>query len=129
MSDVIEFFVCGLPPQSTSPNGRASWHKRHRDGDEYAARVWTADRCAGVRDEQEPWERAHLTLTQHAIRLRDHDNFYASFKPGQDTLTTKGKRPLGIVVDDTPECLSVTLLAQRVYTKADEGVHIRLERR
>ena len=150
MTEEISFTVPGLAPASWSGNSRVHWSKRHRDADEYAERVW----CAYWSDEgtwQEgggpdegyysgpisvrhevckasTWARAHLTLVQRAVRPRDHDNFLASFKAGLDSLTTKGKRPLGIILDDTPECLSIEVRTERVKHKRDECVLVTLRR-
>lgn len=144
-ADAVRFTVPGLAPASWSGNSRVHWRKRHADGDEYAERVWTAGYAAPLwpkavrhlrmslrrRLEQAPllpWPKAHLTLTQRAVRPRDHDNFLASFKPGLDTLTTKGKRPLGIIVDDTSACLSIEVRTERVKHRKDEGVLVELVR-
>lgn len=143
----IEFTVPGLAPASWSGNSRAHWRKRHADGDEYAEWVWCAgnpvinrylvSEVNGVGvgiwlplspSATMPWARARLTLVQRAVRPRDVDNFLSSFKPGLDALTTKGKRALGIVLDDTPECLSVEVRTERVSKKADECVLVRVER-
>ena len=133
MTEEISFTVPGLAPASWSGNSRAHWSKRHRDADEYAERVV----CAVLEQDggpflipmtEEPWPKAHLTLVQRAIRPRDHDNFLASFKPGLDTLTTKGKRPLGIILDDTPECLSIEVRTERVKHKRDECIVVTLRR-
>ena len=156
MTEEVSFTVPGLAPASWSGNSRAHWSKRHRDADEYAELVWLAGHGAlypghrskaperlfyDWRNQQTvtgtavsprvvfiPWPRAHLTLVQRAVRPRDHDNFLASFKPGLDTLTTKGKRPLGIILDDTPECLSIEVRTERVKHKRDECVVVTLRR-
>ena len=156
MTEEISFTVPGLAPASWNGNSRVHWSKRHRDADEYGERVWLAGHRAlypGCRSKAPermfydwrnqqtvtgttasprvvfiPWTKAHLTLVQRACRPRDHDNFLASFKPGLDTLTTKGKRPLGIILDDTPECLSIEVRTERVKHKRDEAVVVTLRR-
>lgn len=68
-----------------------------------------------------PWTGGmHMALVQRAVRLRDHDNFYGSFKAGQDQVvyTLTGTE------DDAPTRLSVELAAERVRTKAQEGVQV-----
>jgi len=68
-------------------------------------------------------ERAMVTLTQYAVRPRDHDNLAASFKPGLDALTRAG-----IIIDDRPSVIDLSLRAVKVKHEADECVLVRIER-
>lgn len=127
---VIEFSVPGLAPRSYSANGsQQHWGSRAKVGEKYAQAVVLAWLESGrAMWNKAPWQKVHLTLTQKAVSLRDHDNFYASFKPGQDALTVNGKYNIGLLADDKPTVLSVTLLAERVPHRKDQCVVVRLER-
>jgi hypothetical protein len=120
--DVIEFSIPGRAPATMSPNARKSWHQKHADGSEYMQTVMLMAQAA--RTESEPWKRAHVTVTQRAVRLRDHDNFAASFKPGLDGLVRAG-----IIADDKPSVIDLSLRAEKVQHERDECVLVRIERR
>ena len=106
-----------------SPNARKSWHQKHADGSEYGVTAyllaWQVKpaRWAGA------WQRAHVTVTQKAVRLRDHDNFAASFKPGLDAIVRAG-----IIIDDKPSVIDLSLRAEKVQHERDECVVVRIER-
>ena len=121
--DVIEFSIPGRAPATMSPNARKSWHQKHADGSEYGVAVkFIAQVETPVRTGL-PWARAHVTLTQKAVRLRDHDNFAASFKPGLDAIVRAG-----IIIDDKPSVIDLSLRAEKVRHERDECVHVRIER-
>ena len=77
-----------------------------------------------------PWEKAHLVLTwRHHRQGPDHDNALASLKPLIDVLKATGPRPLGIFVDDNPDCLTIDIKTEKVSKKQDEGVVVEVSRR
>lgn len=118
--DVIRFSIPGLAPKSTSPNGRAHYLRKHADGKAYGETVFLIAQSA-----KPAWwpsqgqERALVTLTQKANRLRDHDNFAASFKPGLDAIVRAG-----IIADDKPSVIDLSLRAVRVKTRDEECVEV-----
>lgn len=135
MSDVI-VFLAPLPPMGLRRNRQyKNNYGLMRLKDAYAEEVW----CIGAQamDEQHggtpmlgrPWNRARLTLTwRHYHAGPDPDNALASCKALIDTLHTKGRRPLGIVVDDSPEHLETRIVVEKVRGKEREGVLVRIER-
>lgn len=139
-------FLAPLPPYGLRRNSQyRSGAALKRLKDEYSEQVWCAGRQAkrislrpvhgtvswtGMEYEDEPWERAHVRLEWRHHRVGpDRDNALASCKTLIDTLTTKGRRPLGIVLDDTPERLTVEIDVVRVRSKAEEGVYVTVEQR
>jgi hypothetical protein len=130
VTDFVMFTIPGRAPIAFSSNsGTAHWAVKDKAAKEYAERVVIAWLQSGYAVGQfGPWERAHMTLIQRACQLRDHDNFYSSFKPGQDALTVKGHHNVGLLADDTPQVLSVTLKAERVRHRNEESVGVRVER-
>lgn len=121
-------FTVSLPPSTLSPNSRAHWATRHRDADEYQQAVWLAGRGCVAEATGSPWQRAQLELVQYAVRPRDHDNFLASAKPLIDVLHLSGRRSLGLLVDDSPEHLSITVASVRVKRMVDQQVVVKLRR-
>jgi hypothetical protein len=77
-----------------------------------------------------PWDRATLTLTWRHHRVGpDADNALASCKPLIDVLKATGPRPLGIFVDDSPDCLEIMpMRVEKVASKSGEGIVIEIER-
>lgn len=123
MEPAIEFVVPGRAPASSSPNSRIDWRGRHSAAKDYAETVTLIamlNRTMG----QRTWQRATVTLTQRAVRLRDHDNFAASFKPGLDAIVRAG-----IIADDNPDCIDLVLRAEKVKTKRDEEVVVTITKR
>jgi len=116
--------VPGLTPKSTNPNGRAHYFQKHADGKAYGETVYLIASGYTRWKLGHPWERAHVTLTQKAVKLRDGDNFLASFKPGLDAIVRAG-----ILVDDKPSCVEIiTVQHEKVAHKADECVEVLIER-
>lgn len=114
--------IPGRAPASTSPNSRKHWHVKHADGKEYGELVLLIA-LSNKPDKHEAWTRAHLTLTQYAVRLRDHDNFATSFKPGLDALVRAG-----LVTDDRPSVMDLSLRAVKVKHEHQECVVVELEK-
>ncbi len=129
MTDVIRFAV-PLPPPGLRRNRETMNHgARAKLKDEYSERVWCAGRDASTPEDGRRdgwcWYRAHLRLTwKHAGVAPDHDNALASLKVLIDCLHTKGRRPLGIVIDDSPDHLTVELKTRKVAHRPDEGVDV-----
>ena len=122
--DILEFSIPGRAPATMSPNARKSWHQKHADGSAYMVAAYLlAWQVKPVRGDC-PWKRAHVTVTQRAVRLRDHDNFAASFKPGLDAIVRAG-----IIADDKPSVIDLSLRAEKVQHEADECVLVRIEKR
>lgn len=128
-------FECPLPPRALRRNSEtrnSGW--RAALVREYQEQVW----CAGAtghsgggpvcpRCQGPPWERAVLLLTwRHAGVAPDEDNALASLKACVDVLGTKGARPLGLIVDDSPAHLSIRCVTEKVRTRAEEGVVVEL---
>ena len=118
---VLEFEVPGRAPATSSPNARINWRVKFAEGREFGALVQVLAQLAGTG--AGPYTRAHVTVTQRAMRLRDHDNFIASFKPGLDAIVRAG-----IILDDNPGCIDLTIRAEKVAHRADESVRVRVER-
>ena len=118
---VITFTIPGRAPAACSPNSRVNWRVRHADGKEYGDTVfllaWEAKPPGW-----EPLERAEVTVTQRAVKLRDGDNLLTSFKFGLDAIVRAG-----ILIDDKPSCVEIiTVKHQKVRRKCDEEVHVRV---
>ena len=140
-------FLCPLPPHGLRRNTQyRSPQALGRLKDEYSEAVWCAYWSGGatwtkattvlgegwlykgLSGVRYPWQRAHLRLVWlHHRQGPDPDNALASCKALIDTLTTRGRRPLGLVVDDGPEHLTVELRVEKVRQKAWEGVWVELE--
>ncbi len=116
----IEFTIPGRAPAATSPNARVSYWERHSEGNAYGMAVGLIARLCAP---DAAYSRAHVTVTQMAVRLRDADNFIASFKPGLDAIVRAG-----IITDDNPAVIDLTIRARRVKHKADECVGVTIER-
>lgn len=122
MTERVSFTVPGRAPAATSPNGRVHYLTRHVEGKAYGEAVYLIASCDyGV--ERAAWERAVVTLTQRAVRLRDHDNFAASFKPGLDAIVRAG-----IILDDKPQVIDLVLKAEKVGHQNEEEVLVVIER-
>lgn len=120
---MLEFTIPGRAPAETNPNSRPHWATTYAAKSEYGFIVETLANMTKRRG-HEPWERAVVTVTQRAVRLRDHDNFAASFKPGLDAIVRAG-----IIADDNPGCIDLVLRAEKVAHKADECVLVTIERK
>lgn len=138
MNESIRFSV-QLPPRGLRRNSETSKHNwRAKLKDEYSEAVWCAARTMTpgaaavhvmVREDHVPWEKAHLTLVwKHAGVAPDHDNALSSLKVLVDCIHTRGRRPLGIVVDDSPEHLTIELTTRKVAHRAEEGVDVSITR-
>ena len=124
MFDIIEFTVPGRAPATMSPNARKSWHQKHAAGTEYGDLVFCAAWCSIPSGFGHAWQRARVTVTQCAVRLRDGDNFLSSFKAGLDAIVRAG-----ILMDDKPSCVEViTVKHQKVKHESEEKVVVRVER-
>lgn len=120
----ITFSIPGRAPAATSPNSRTHWRSKHADGADYGKAVFFSMIAKQEAwDAAIPWQRAHVTVTQRAVRLRDHDNFIASFKPGLDAIVRAG-----IIADDKPSVIDLTVKAEKVKHERDEEVLVRIER-
>ena len=141
MSERITF-LAPLPPVALRRNREtASRGWRARLVREYQEEVWCAGRAAlpisrcavlhveGRCPDELPWARARLTLTWFHHRAGpDADNALASCKWLIDVLKATGPRPLGIIQDDSPDCLDVAINVEKVRSKAEEGVLVSIER-
>lgn len=96
----------GLPPLQAA-GSRGHWARRHRIASKWKHDVWASVLAAGK--PSEPLWRAHIECIRYGIRTPDHDNLVASFKSCIDGL--KGV----LIVDDSPDYLSVTYRFVRVY--------------
>jgi hypothetical protein len=126
MTEAIEFSIPGLAPQAANPNSREHWSKlrgKAAEGVKYAMDVLLIAQAAIPPDSGCPWPKAHVTLTQQVVTPRDHDNFAASFKPGLDAIIRAG-----IIVDDSPKHMDLSLRSVRVAHKADQAVLVRIEK-
>lgn len=130
MTDVITFSIPGRAPAAMSGNSRVHWREKHAVSAEYGESTWIAimamEASGGplIRLDEEPWQRAHVTVTQKAVRLRDGDNFLASFKPGLDAIVRAG-----IIADDKPSCVEIiTVKHVKVKHESEEEVVVRIER-
>ena len=119
----IAFIVPGLAPASYSGNSRVHWAKRHREGAHYGLTVQILAQAAKPVRNGPVWPYAHVTVLQRACRLRDVDNFAASFKPGLDGIVKAG-----IIADDGPDHVQVTYVAERVRHRGDQCVVVSIER-
>lgn len=127
----IEFFV-PLPHRALRVNSRTQargWRAKLKN--DYQEQVWCAGHT-GIRVEgglDEPWGRARLTLEwRHAGVAPDPDNALASLKPLIDVLHTRSNRPLGIVVDDSPEHLTIEpVRCVKVAHRNLECVYVEIE--
>lgn len=83
-----------------------------------------------IRLDHDPWERARLRLEwRHAGVAPDQDNALAALKPLIDVLHTRSNRPLGIVVDDSPEHLMIEpVKLVKVRHRTEECVIVTIER-
>ena len=116
---MIQFTVPGRVPAATSPNARTGWQKRHSEGNAYGMAIGLIARLCAP---DAAFSRAHVTVTQRAVRLRDHDNFIASFKPGLDAIVRAG-----IILDDNPSVIDLTVKAEKCAKKADECVIVTID--
>jgi hypothetical protein len=140
MSERIEFTV-GLPPRGLRVNSATrvtGWRAALKH--QYQMDVWCAGRestfvpgrgaMVDFDFQMKPLDRAVLRLTwKHAGVAPDQDNALASLKSLIDVLHTKSNRPLGIIVDDSPECLRIEpVTLEKVRHRVDEGVVVVIER-
>lgn len=135
MTETIRFTV-GLPPSGLRANRRT----RHINYGaklkrEYAEVVWCAGNVAMAEGQRGNawvfnygWERATVRYTWHSTHPMDQDNIIATMKPALDVLKAHGPRPLGIIRDDSPDCVSVSATWQKAATRKDERVEIEVER-
>lgn len=78
-----------------------------------------------------PMERARVTITRRSVRLPDADNCTASVKPLIDLLLARTKthpHSLGVLVDDGPGQIELTVLAEWVRHLDQQATHVRIER-
>lgn len=122
MTEAIAFTIPGRAPAATNPNSRVHWRQKHADGKAYGETVYLLAQSAKPPGFGSPWQRAVVTMTQYAVRVRDHDNMAASMKPGLDALTRAG-----IISDDNPTVIDLVLKAVKVAHERDERVEIRIE--
>ncbi len=116
------------PKPGQSKRRSVHWSERAALKRQYQEDVWCAGYVRGGRGC--PWERARLTLEwRHAGIAPDQDNALASLKSLIDVLHCKSNRPLGIVVDDSPEHLRIEpVQCVKVKHRADEGVYVEIEK-
>lgn len=126
-ADVVEFTIPGRAPQAMSPNARAHWTaKRGRasEGQRYREDALLIIQSAKPARFGSPWQRAHMTVTQRAVRLRDGDNFLASFKPGLDAIVRAG-----VLADDKPSCVEIiTVKHEKVKHEREEEVVVCIQK-
>jgi len=138
MSESVSF-SCPLPPRALRTNHRTPHHGyRAALVREYQEQVWCAGRVAAVelssppnihRSVLPPWAKACVELVwRHAGVAPDEDNALASCKYLIDVLKATGPRPLRIVRDDSPDCLSVAITTRKVAHRAQEGVEVTVVR-
>ncbi len=139
-AETIEFTV-PLPPVALRRN-RETVVKGYRAKlvREYQEQVWCAGREStfvpgtGVHEDfdfkRRPWAKARLRLEwRHAGVAPDPDNAQASLKPLIDVLHTRSNRPLSIIVNDTPDCLTIEPVAcVKVAHRSHECVRVTIER-
>ena len=103
--------IPGLPPRDASPNARVHYMKlanvKRNQKDLMIASVLE---LMPMDRPNEPWEKAHLTITFRASdkRRRDIDNLLSASKAYVDGLVAAG-----IIVDDSSENLSYSLYYEK----------------
>ena len=104
-----------LPPAETSPNWRGHWAQRYKASTAYGNAVFLYAQQECFTNAHPVFRRARMDLTfvVGTHRRRDHDNWRARFKPGQDALVKAG-----IVADDNPGCLEMGGITFQVDKRA-----------
>jgi Holliday junction resolvase RusA-like endonuclease len=127
---VIEF-ACPLPPRGLRTRSRTQ-HTGYRSKlvREYQEEVWIAGHQQQAVSVRPPWAKARLRLTWcYASNPPDADNALASLKHLIDVLHTKSKRPLGIIVDDRADCLTIERVElEKVAHRHEERILVRIEK-
>lgn len=78
-----------------------------------------------------PMERARVTVTRRSVGVPDTDNCWASAKPLIDLLLARTKthpHSLGLIVDDAPGQMELTVHSERVRHRDQHETHVRIER-
>tara|TARA_R110002110_G_scaffold142957_1_gene331449 strand:- start:4210 stop:4578 length:369 start_codon:yes stop_codon:yes gene_type:complete len=107
----MRIVIPGLPPRDASPNARVHYMKlanvKRNQKDLMIASVLE---LMPMDRPNEPWEKAHLTITFRASdkRRRDIDNLLSASKAYVDGLVAAG-----IIVDDSSENLSYSLYYEK----------------
>ena len=103
--------IPGLPPRDASPNARVHYMKlanvKRNQKDLMIASVLE---LMPMDRPNEPWEKAHLTITFRASdkRRRDIDNLLSASKAYVDGLVAAG-----VIVDDSSDNLSYSLYYEK----------------
>ena len=107
----MRIIIPSLPPRDASPNARVHFHKlanvKRNQKDVMIASVLE---MPSMDRPDEPWEKAHLTITFRASdkRRRDIDNLLSASKAYIDGLVAAG-----VIVDDSSDNLSYSLYYEK----------------
>jgi hypothetical protein len=78
-----------------------------------------------------PMEKARVTITRRSVGVPDQDGCWASAKPLIDLLLARTKihpHSLGLIVDDAPGQIELTVLSERVRHRDQHETIVRIER-
>lgn len=78
-----------------------------------------------------PFTYAEITIVRYSVRLPDQDGCVASVKPILDILQPRSARHpsgLGIIVEDSPEHIRLTVRSEKVATRAEQRTLVTIER-
>ena len=109
-----------LPPASFSPNSRAHWAVRSRDGQMVKADVYFLLREQYRTIPSYKAIELHYTIVVPDRRRRDADNFRAMTKPITDALTL-----CDIIIDDTPQYIKENSLVLE-YVKGKKATVVEI---
>ena len=113
----MRIVIPGLPPRDASPNARVHYMKlANVKRNMKDVMIGSVLEMPSMDRPNEPWEKAHLTITFRASdkRRRDLDNLLSASKAYVDGLVAAG-----IVVDDSSDNLSFSLYYEKVKGPAE----------
>jgi hypothetical protein len=102
MNRVIEITIPKASPSLNEINGH-HWIRYRAHKRQWLDLIWIAKIDAGVYG-MPMFERANVRIVRHGAKLLDTDNLVGGVKPIVDSL-----RALGIIADDTPEHITLTV--------------------
>lgn len=106
-------------------NKRVHWSERYRWGEAWKSEVGYTFMAARPRNLKLPLKFAKITVILSVIHLFDYDGAYSCVKPILDALKVTGG--VGVIIDDSPQYVDLSVQQKQVRHKADEGVEIRIE--
>ncbi len=116
---------CRRIPHNMS-NSRMHWMTRNKWNQAWKEEVGNAVMMQRREFWKLPLEYAKITIVFFTTRLMDYDGAYNAAKPILDGL--KVKDGAGVIIDDSPKYIDLTVKQEKVAHRQEEHVEIQIEK-